>query len=129
MTFPLDNEESDTVPETKELWDVIEAQVKDETEVIVDIIKDGVDESIDTIEDRLDDSIESDLVDIIEEVIDEDIEASLDAVTRVKRQFTTSVSRSNSGVKTGCTINGFETREREVCEEIVERICTVREIF
>ena len=127
MTFPLDNEESDTVAETEEIWDVIEARVNDEADqVIVDIIKDGVDESIDTIKDRLDDSIESDLVDIIEEVIDEDLEASLDAVTRVKRQFTTSVSRSNSGVKTGCTINGFETREREVCEEIVERICTVR---
>ena len=127
MTFPLDNEESDTVGETEEIWDVIEAQVNEGTDqVMVDIIKDGVDKSIDIIEDRLDDSIESDLVDIIEEVIDEDLKASLDAVTRVKRQFTTSVSRSNSGVKTGCTINGFETREREVCEEIVERICTVR---
>ena len=81
---------------------------------------------IDIIEDCLDDSIDSDLVDILEEVIEDDLEASLEAVTRVKRQFTTSVSRSNSGVKTGCTINGFETREREVCEEIVERICTVR---
>ena len=97
VTFPLDNGESDSVGETEELWDVIEARVNDESDT-VDIINDGVDESIDIIADRLDDSIESDLVDIIEEVIDEDIEASLDAVTRVKRQFTTSVTRCSTHV-------------------------------
>ena len=49
-----------------------------------------------------------------------------DEVIRVKRQFTTKIdARTGKPVKTGCKIEGYQTKEREVCEEIVERICEV----
>ena len=53
-----------------------------------------------------------------------------DEVIRVKRQFTTKIdARTGKPVKTGCKIEGYQTKEREVCEEIVERICEVTHIF
>ena len=124
VTFPLNVEKSDLVDESDEIWDIIEATVNDEIVLdIIDTIKDQVPEdkesdNVDIIEDRTDDRIDSD-------IIENDVQASLEAVTRVKRQFVTSVSTSSSGQKTGCTFEGFQNRTREVCEEIVERICTV----
>ena len=54
------------------------------------------------------------------------VDAGLDEVIRVKRQFTTKIdARTGKPVKTGCKIEGYQTKEREVCEEIVERICEV----
>ena len=54
------------------------------------------------------------------------LDEGLDEVIRVKRQFTTKIdARTGKPVKTGCKIEGYQTKEREVCEEIVERICEV----
>ena len=54
------------------------------------------------------------------------VDSGLDEVIRVKRQFTTKIdARTGKPVKTGCKIEGYQTKEREVCEEIVERICEV----
>lgn len=49
---------------------------------------------------------------------------------RDKRQIQTGFSRKVpdlSDIQQGCEIQGYETREREICEEIVERICLVGE--
>ena len=51
-----------------------------------------------------------------------------DGGAREKRQIQTGFSRQVpdlSDIKQGCEIQGYETREREICEEIVERICLV----
>ena len=48
---------------------------------------------------------------------------------RDKRQIQTKVERTSpdlSGIQQGCRIEGYETREREICEEITERVCLVR---
>ena len=50
------------------------------------------------------------------------------SLIRVKRQFQTSVTSKLpdlSGIEQGCKTTGYETREREICEEIEERICLV----
>ena len=50
-------------------------------------------------------------------------------LSRVKRQFLASFNRKVpdlSGIEQGCKTTGYETREREICEEIEERICLVR---
>ena len=50
------------------------------------------------------------------------------SLIRVKRQFQTSFNRKIpdlSGIEQGCKTTGYETREREICEEIEERICLV----
>ena len=49
------------------------------------------------------------------------------AAGRDKRQIQTSFNRRAPGrdVQQGCEITGYQTAEREICEEIVERICMV----
>ena len=46
---------------------------------------------------------------------------------RDKRQIQTSFNRRapDRDVQQGCEITGYQTAEREICEEIVERICMV----
>ena len=51
-----------------------------------------------------------------------------DGGVRDKRQIQTGFNREVpdlSDIRQGCEIQGYETREREICEEIVERICLV----
>ena len=51
-----------------------------------------------------------------------------DGAVRDKRQIQTGFNRKVpdlSDIQQGCEIQGYETREREICEEIVERICLV----
>ena len=49
---------------------------------------------------------------------------------RGKRQIQTKFNRKTPDldVQQGCEITGYQTQEREICEEIVERICLVREL-
>ena len=68
-------------------------------------------------------------------IVVDDITVAADSVQtslkRVKRQFQTKVDRKIpdlSGIEQGCKTTGYETREREICEEIVERVCLVNEI-
>ena len=54
-----------------------------------------------------------------------------DGGVRDKRQIQTGFNREVpdlSDIRQGCEIQGYETREREICEEIVERICLVRDV-
>ena len=52
-------------------------------------------------------------------------------VCRTKRQaFQTKFNRKIpdlTGINQGCRTTGYETRDREVCEEVVERVCVVRQ--
>ena len=44
-------------------------------------------------------------------------------------QFQTKVTRKIadiSGIKQGCETTGYEMRTRELCEEVTDRVCTVR---
>ena len=52
------------------------------------------------------------------------------AAGRDKRQIQTSFNRRAPGrdVQQGCEITGYQTAEREICEEIVERICMVGQL-
>ena len=52
-----------------------------------------------------------------------------DGGVREKRQIQTGFKRTTPDldVQQGCKIEGYEKREREICEEIVERICLVRD--
>jgi len=61
-----------------------------------------------------------------EELVEGNKTASLKEITRDKRQIQTKVERTSpdlSGIQQGCRIEGYETREREICEEITERVC------
>ena len=63
-----------------------------------------------------------------EELVEGNKTASLKEINRDKRQIQTKVERTSpdlSGIQQGCRIEGYETREREICEEITERVCLV----
>ena len=63
-------------------------------------------------------------------IVTDTVHDKLEAHSRVKRQFQTSVTSKIpdlSGIEQGCKTTGYETREREICEEITERICLVSE--
>ena len=68
---------------------------------------------------------------VLSETLLEQDEISVDespSLIRVKRQFQASFNRKIpdlSGIEQGCKTTGYETREREICEEIEERICLV----
>ena len=34
-----------------------------------------------------------------------------------------------SGIQQGCQTTGFQTRERQVCEDVVERVCSVSRVM
>merc|ERR1719150_514059 len=60
------------------------------------------------------------------ELSDLQIRFPQDGEVRDKRQIQTGFNRKVpdlSDIQQGCEIQGYETREREICEEIVERIC------
>ena len=64
------------------------------------------------------------------ELSDLQIRFPQDGGVRDKRQIQTGFNRKVpdlSDIQQGCEIQGYETREREICEEIVERICLVGE--
>ena len=64
-----------------------------------------------------------------EELLDGNDTTKVKELFRDKRQIQTKVERTSpdlSGIQQGCRIEGYETREREICEEITERVCLVR---
>ena len=61
-------------------------------------------------------------------IVTDTVHDKLEPHRRVKRQFQTKFDRKIpdlSGIEQGCKTTGYETREREICEEIQERVCVV----